>query len=517
MTGHALKELETLNTYLMDVKNKIETLKEELDDTKSYSLNLRKARVTREIVEELEALLIEVQRARESVACDSMEEAQLSESSESNADIERVGHRKSDKIQLSRECVHEESRRKNQLNPKNRRKFAYRAKKTNKLKKILAMNTPKAYSNYCSKQFILRGNQMKKNYLHHICVIGLAGTLFACGGGGGGGAPAAGGGSTSTSTSGGGAGTTTSGGGTTTSGGGTTTSGGGTPKPEPTTPVGETTTNETFAQKLAAQDTAKPLGFTTTLSGFQSGRTDRNNPTLVVNSRVDDQKAMVSIIPNSSDGFDVTVTIGNQSTTYSSTATNSSASLYTQRGNSSTAFASAVLDRSLADSFNGTDAQEFQFLRRFNIADNRSIFTRRFGVIGLQTSATDIPTVGTEVKYNGSLNGQYTVGTGFADFVRDANFTVNFATKAITGTFATPTAGNIGSNTLTANGNITGNGFTLNNLSATEGTAGTFSGVSINGNFYGNTAQELGGTVNYLETVSGSTRAVGGTFGATRQ
>ena len=207
MICHTVKELEMLNTHLQGVKTKIDRLKEELDETKSYSLNLRKAQVTREIVEELERLLPHLQEARKIVACvtdDCTGETATPSTYECESEA------------IARECESEHDKKKVQIKKilQKKRKFALKTKKGDKFKKRVVFQNNYAYDEPYNNN--LESFKMDRFYLHHICVIGLASTLFACGGGGGGGgggapAPAvtnpstSGGGTTTSSTSSGGA------------------------------------------------------------------------------------------------------------------------------------------------------------------------------------------------------------------------------------------------------------------------------------------------------------------------
>ena len=200
-----LKELETLNMHLIDVRAQIDMLKEELDDTKSYSLNLRKARVMRESAEELDALYNDLQKAREILAHQCAKEADLSESPQASA--HSTHFKNSDKTQLLRECKCECKcecececeiyTRKRKIKPLFRQKFAYKAKKSDKFREISFFQKLSRYSEKRNNNF--ERYNMKKTYINHLCIITLAGTVFACGGGSG--SPSAGGGATAALTS----------------------------------------------------------------------------------------------------------------------------------------------------------------------------------------------------------------------------------------------------------------------------------------------------------------------------
>ena len=67
MLKKSIKELEMLNAHVNEIKDTIETLEEELDDTGSYSLNLRKKAILRDLSEELECLQPEIVNAQNAV------------------------------------------------------------------------------------------------------------------------------------------------------------------------------------------------------------------------------------------------------------------------------------------------------------------------------------------------------------------------------------------------------------------------------------------------------------------
>lgn len=145
---------------------------------------------------------------------------------------------------------------------------------------------------------------------------------------------------------------------------------------------------------------------------------------------------------------------------------------------------------------------------------------------GSVTPTTSMPTTGT-ASYTGSAVGAvdltstgavYTFG-GTASL--NANFGSNSITGGITGNQAYSTgnssgnptaAGTINDINLTG-GTISGNAFSgTATASSTAGTAGNIAGSSgtFRGNFYGSSAQEVGGTFN----MTGTNAIVGGSFGA---
>ena len=328
---------------------------------------------------------------------------------------------------------------------------------------------------------------MNKIYINHLCIATLAGTLFACGGGGGGG------------------------------GSSTSSSSGGTATPSPAANL------LPFAQTLAAQEASKPMEFSTTLSGF-AGDT-------IANRRMTNEQAKVTFTKNATDSeqYDVSITIGNNTPLTYKTISGSDPNIYIiGSGSPELENITSSSDTSFKSSLNGTPSGEFQFLRRFSINDGNTSstnrFSRKFGVIGLKTPVTSIPTAGAPATYRGSLGGQYTSGaSGIHNFTRSATFNVDFAGKTISGEFGAPSVQNettpLGNNTLLATGgSISGDGFTITKLAIQGSNANPFNNVTIRGNFYGTTGQELGGTVNYFQNVDGGlTRAVGGAFGATQQ
>lgn len=136
--------------------------------------------------------------------------------------------------------------------------------------------------------------------------------------------------------------------------------------------------------------------------------------------------------------------------------------------------------------------------------------------IGAQTSGGAIPTSGT-ATYSGHTGGRYVNGTGDYWFTSSAmtaaaNFGTRSVTFATTGTQITPDLINVSNNTnLNMSGTLTYAAAT-NQITGSVTTTGGLTG-SVNGRFYGPSAQEIGGT---FSVTGAGLQGYAGAFGGKR-
>ena len=136
--------------------------------------------------------------------------------------------------------------------------------------------------------------------------------------------------------------------------------------------------------------------------------------------------------------------------------------------------------------------------------------------IGAQTAGSAIPTTGT-ATYSGYTGGRYVNAAGQYWFTSSAmTAAANFGTRSIafttTGTQVTPDLINVANNTnLNMSGNLTYAAAT-NQITGTVTTTGGLSG-SVNGRFYGPSAQEIGGT---FSVTGAGLEGYAGAFGGKR-
>ena len=205
------------------------------------------------------------------------------------------------------------------------------------------------------------------------------------------------------------------------------------------------------------------------------------------------------------------------------------------RGSSNDKISVASWDGKWHEILKATPAGKTKYVRRFQEENEYRRFNEstssfetgieyRFGVFGLKTPANAVPTTGNKVEFNGQLAGEIHNAFGSNSrryFTRPATFIMDFGSSAISAEFGVTkyeSSSGTGTSKIRAfGGTISGNGFTIPNLASTE-TGTSFENVAISGNFYGNAAQELGGTVSYVEkrVAGNSTRTVGGAFSAIR-
>ena len=353
-----------------------------------------------------------------------------------------------------------------------------------------------------------------KHY-HHLCIVALTGTLFACGGGGGS-APSAGAAVTPSSSS-------------------SSTSSGG------QVIITPPTSTETFAQALAKTDS--PLR---SQSVALQGRENTSGE-----SGFKTETQTLTITPVEQGGTITGYTLNLRNTNFTTSATNDAKTLTT----GTTTLTS--LDGNWNATLSGSDASTFSYLRRFEeqrraTTGDTTTTNIRYGVFGLQTdvatnsiqqilTTAGAPETGanTTVSYNGTVNGHFsTEGTTPIrnDYSRSTKIDVNVADGSVKVTLGA-IAGASGFDTLalTGRGSISGNGFsvTTTNLTFDKTSAvctaennncptsflkpGDSNSNVLSGTFYGDKAQEIGGTVNYAERdLDGDFRFVAGAFGARR-
>lgn len=136
--------------------------------------------------------------------------------------------------------------------------------------------------------------------------------------------------------------------------------------------------------------------------------------------------------------------------------------------------------------------------------------------IGAQTSGGAIPTSGT-ATYSGYTGGRYVNGTGDYWFTSSAmTAAANFGTRSVafatTGTQITPDLINVSNNSnLNMSGTLTYAAAT-NQITGSVTTTGGLTG-SVNGRFYGPSAQEIGGT---FSVTGAGLQGYAGAFGGKR-
>ena len=512
MTKNTLKSLEILNAHLEDVKAKIDILKDELDDTKSYSLNLRKAQVIRDIVETLEELHPQLEEAKEAMT------------------------------HLKHDCEHRNSQINKKLFPE--------------LKKILELSQNARHDGRGNYNF--KRNNMKTTYLNHLCVLGLAGALFACGGGssstpapatsnssGGTATSSSGGGNAVGSSSGGTSNTTTSSGGNGNTPDTSTSSSGGNDKKSSAQTVTLAQAISRVENPFTSQNVALE-GVDTTIAG--GNRTDafkRETRTISIKAERNGSNQITGYALKISDvNYNTNVLAKDKPTSVKANP----ALLSPDSGFS----VLKSLDGNWNALLKGSDTSSFKYLRRFEerkiTPGNTRLDNRRFGVFGLRTDVTNntpqeiLKTAGADatatVTYSGTLDGYFQKDGLDTPYKRSVTFNINLADNSITSKFGAASFPNqfrkgtaFDTLEITGTGTISGNGFTIpvqnvtfNTGAADCGTAGicptgftaTPAGNSnaISGHFYGERAQEVGGIVHYSET--GTKRTAFGAFGATR-
>ena len=480
-----VKDIKTLNAHLKTVLSKIDILKKELDETKRHSLKLEKAKVIRALVEELEELHPKLIEARE-----------------------KIVHFKRD---------YEE--KKPQFSKRIKRFFAQRRDKIDKFKKIFEIHRNFIYSEFYNNNFL--GHHMKKPYFHHLCVAGLAGTLFACGGGGGG---ATAGGGTPTQVATGSNSSTSSGGsavGASSSSSGTSSSGGSVEAAKPTPAVGTFAHGLTLADPPLTDFKSNTVGYRLTARFDADGKRLGNNAFDADNTQNETLTFKITPPKAGDTNYKIAVTNGRGTTEFdinsdATTATNGTSTLKS-------------LDGNLQGLLKGTDENllknGFKHLIRFReesqVAKDSSPFDGaaserdflvRYGVIGTQTSTSGTITsllqgagLSSNVTYTGKLDGE-PIGEPDQAFSRSATFTVDLTKSEISGKIAKiegVTSGLESVSLETGSSTISGNGFSFTSLSVDDSSSCTsncptlFPIVTFTGSFYGQSAEELGGTFDY--------------------
>ena len=313
-----------------------------------------------------------------------------------------------------------------------------------------------------------------------------------------------------------------------------------------TTNNGGAVTDTTLAQSLnRAQNPLRR--FTSTIKGYrriQIGQTNNLRPDAITQGSL-----ALTVAPNgsSASSYRITVKNGAEETIYLPEHLTQAGDTYRTTLSNGNTVSLKSLDGAWNGLLTGRDTSSFTYLRRFEESLNSASESRfRYGVFGIETAATATilnPTSSvSNVIYRGKFDGSYTNLTRPPTaFSRNAIFTVNFARKDVRLRFQrVENINNLGlgskdliaSGQITGNGfSITGNGFSMTNLSIDEietpcapaPCRNQFNDVNISGTFYGNSAQELGGTVFYNElnaTNEGGgqleSRLVSGVFAARR-
>ena len=494
-----LKELETLTAQLLDIKETLNHFEEELDDIGSYTVNERKKRILRDLKDEINSLDPPLTKAREEI--------------------------KKEKAQNAfREKRYKSSFQKQKTPLKG--KFASHLKKINSFKKDIDLR------NHTNQEFIYRKTRVKRqfiqfnrrytmNSINYLCVLGLSATAFACGG------------SSSTPPAGGGTPATTNNGGNAGNNGNTGNNGnGGTPEPA--------LTSKTFAQSLSNNNSIfkSKNGVALTVAGFSYD--SENTSTL---NQPEQVNLKITPVTKENETDATTYTLSLRNNRFTTSSDKDSPSLTSGR----------VTLKSLDGNWNallsGTAKPTQRYVRRFEDTqrpESGGLISLRYGVFGVKTDVSSnsiqktLETAGittsSSVTYSGQVDGQAFktlagpalggVNTTPTPFSRPVTFSIDFGQgNLIRADFGTPTQGGdvIGTDALTGTGTITGNGFTIQNLN-TVGNSSSSSQFKnegnnpiLQGNFYGNAAQDIGGTLTYLRSITASNQhKVGGAFSATR-
>ena len=299
------------------------------------------------------------------------------------------------------------------------------------------------------------------------------------------------------------------------------------------------TSTETFAQSLAKTDS--PLrSQSVALQGSDITVNNATNNSSSIGLKTETQT--LTITPSGS-GDSTTYALTLRGANFTTSSTSDTATLET----GTTKLIS--LDGNWNATLSGSDASTFSYLRRFEeqrraATDNTTTTNIRYGVFGLQTDVTTNsiqqtlttagPPANSTVTYRGTLNGHFsTRGTTSTrnDYSRSADFDVNVSNGSVKVTLgAIAGASGFDSLALTGTGSISGNGFAVTNTNLTFDSMSAVCTQSndcptgflegdvknvLSGTFYGDKAQEVGGTVSYIES-SGNSRFVTGAFGARR-
>lgn len=168
---------------------------------------------------------------------------------------------------------------------------------------------------------------------------------------------------------------------------------------------------------------------------------------------------------------------------------------------------------------------KFTYMARFGTSDVvGDVNTRGYGVLGVQTTAAQLPTSGSAryIAEDGMRADVYPANdpSGRLSMYADVDLNMDFATSQISGEFKNIEYGDGSTEPaiLKINPATVTNGSFATTM-AIEGAASgeTLSASSVNGSFYGDAAQEVGGDLSFTTTSAGGSAVGAGVFGASKQ